>query len=290
MLSCLLLLTFATEPLSLTDGDRVVFLGNTLIEREQHYGWWETALLARFPGKDIIVRNLGWDGDTVFGQGRVGYAYTRTGSPNVAAAYKHLVEHTLSVKPTVIFVAYGRNESFEGPKGLEAFKAQYNKLLKDLAPAKARIILLGPPAQGTMPAPLPSPEKANKNLRLYADAIQEIAEQNKCTYVDLFSLFGDIGKQGLSDNGVHLNEAGYKATAPLLMKALGLPEKAPDNEKARQLIREKNELYFHRWRPQNETYLFGFRKHEQGKNGIEIPQFDPLVQAKEKAIRATWDK
>jgi hypothetical protein len=49
-------------------------------------------------------------------------------------------------------------------------------------------------------------------------------------------------------------------------------------------------LYFHRWRPQNETYLFGFRKHEQGKNGIEIPQFDPLVEAKEKAIRAAWSK
>jgi hypothetical protein len=46
----------------------------------------------------------------------------------------------------------------------------------------------------------------------------------------------------------------------------------------------KNELYFHRWRPQNVTYLFGFRKHEQGNNAREIPQFDPLVAAKEKEI------
>jgi hypothetical protein len=36
-------------------------------------------------------------------------------------------------------------------------------------------------------------------------------------------------------------------------------------------------LFFHRWRPQNETYIFGFRKHEQGNNAVEIPQFDPLV-------------
>ena len=43
-------------------------------------------------------------------------------------------------------------------------------------------------------------------------------------------------------------------------------------------------LYFYRWRPQNETYLFGFRKHEQGNNAREIPQFDPLVEAKEKEI------
>ena len=42
-------------------------------------------------------------------------------------------------------------------------------------------------------------------------------------------------------------------------------------------VLEKNELFFHRWRPQNSTYLFGFRKHEQGNNAVEIPQFDPLI-------------
>jgi hypothetical protein len=57
-------------------------------------------------------------------------------------------------------------------------------------------------------------------------------------------------------------------------------------ERLRQLILAKNQLYFHRWRPQNETYLFGFRKHEQGQNAVEIPQFDPLVEAKEKEIHA----
>jgi len=55
-------------------------------------------------------------------------------------------------------------------------------------------------------------------------------------------------------------------------------------EKLRQTIIEKNRLYFHRWRPQNETYLFGFRKHEQGQNAREIPLFDPLVEVKEKEI------
>jgi hypothetical protein len=55
-------------------------------------------------------------------------------------------------------------------------------------------------------------------------------------------------------------------------------------EALREAINAKNELYFHRWRPQNETYLFGFRKHEQGNNAREIPLFDPLVEAKEKEI------
>jgi len=43
-------------------------------------------------------------------------------------------------------------------------------------------------------------------------------------------------------------------------------------------------LYFYRWRPQNVTYLFLFRKHEQGRNAKEVLQFDQLVAAKEKEI------
>lgn len=37
-------------------------------------------------------------------------------------------------------------------------------------------------------------------------------------------------------------------------------------------------------RPQNITYLTGFRKHEQGNNAVEIAQFDPLVEKAEKEI------
>lgn len=55
-------------------------------------------------------------------------------------------------------------------------------------------------------------------------------------------------------------------------------------EELRRTIVKKNELFFYRWRPQNQTYLFGFRKHEQGQNAREIPQFDPLVEEQEKKI------
>jgi lysophospholipase L1-like esterase len=58
----------------------------------------------------------------------------------------------------------------------------------------------------------------------------------------------------------------------------------PQYEAIRQLVLKKNELYFHRWRPQNITYLFGFRKHEQGNNAADIAKFDPLIQDLEKQI------
>ena len=56
------------------------------------------------------------------------------------------------------------------------------------------------------------------------------------------------------------------------------------SERLRRAVVAKNEQFFHRWRPQNETYLFGFRKHEQGKNAAEVPRFDPIVEKWEKEI------
>ena len=50
-------------------------------------------------------------------------------------------------------------------------------------------------------------------------------------------------------------------------------------------VMRKDELFFNRWRPHNETYLFGFRKHEQGQNAKEIPLFDPLIEAEDKRIQ-----
>jgi lysophospholipase L1-like esterase len=273
----------AAEPFRLGDGNRVVFLGDTLVEREQLYGWWELALTTRFPGKKVSFRNLGWSGDTVFGDARAGFG-------TAADGFRHLKEHTLSLKPTVIFIGYGSNESFAGPAGLGRFTRGLEELLEALAPAKARIVLLSPLRQGTMPPPLPDPAAHNRDLRLYADAIRDVAKKRGHRFIDLYDRLGDVGKvrPPVTENGIHLSGRGYRWSAGELEKGLGLAPRGVEEtsraEKLRRLIVAKNELYFHRWRPQNVTYLFGFRKHEQGKNAREIPRFDPLVEAKEKEI------
>jgi len=85
-------------------------------------------------------------------------------------------------------------------------------------------------------------------------------------------------------------KAVYTADAETWMKPGGFGVLVPTGpsleqaEQLRQAIVAKNRLYFYRWRPENETYLFGFRKHEQGQNAREIPQFDPLIAEKEKEI------
>ena len=97
----------------------------------------------------------------------------------------------------------------------------------------------------------------------------------------------------LTENGQHLKSAGYARSATQLVKALtpAKPKeiKTGDEESLRQLILKKNELFFHRYRPQNVTYLFLFRKGEQGNNAVDIPKFDPLVKDLEGQISATID-
>lgn len=392
-LLCFPVWAFGDEKFEFKDGDRVVLIGNTLIEREQRYGYWETAITARYPDRNITFRNLGWSGDTVFGDAQAGFGMAEDGFKRGTASdgFKHLKEHVFALKPTVIIAGYGGVEAFKGEKGLAEFVDQFNTLLDALAPTKARMVLVSPTPMERLAPPLPDPTVQNKNLRLYAEAIGKVAEKRQCFFVDFYSSLRMYLKEkpylqektppALTDEGLHLTGYGYWVstvyledsvnqsyyrkieldmdgkvqesrgvkleqikTSPLRFRALDtqlprcpFPTDSPKGssaylnertvtvnnlgegtyvlnvdgiqiakahcgsslkwevdlirspefdqvEKLRQTIIEKNRLYFHRWRPQNDTYLFGFRKQEQGQNAREIPQFDPLIEEKEKEI------
>jgi len=56
-----------TKPFELRAGDRVVLLGDTLMEREKDYGYLELMMTLRFPERNVIPQardNLGWSADT----------------------------------------------------------------------------------------------------------------------------------------------------------------------------------------------------------------------------------
>jgi lysophospholipase L1-like esterase len=89
--------------------------------------------------------------------------------------------------------------------------------------------------------------------------------------------------------GVYVDDTKVlRSTADDLKIGVRLPTSFQDSvvKRAYELTAEKNTMFFHRHRPQNETYLFLFRKHEQGNNAVEIPQFDPIVDNFEEKIQA----
>ncbi len=376
------------DPVEAPAGDdqrrvRVVLIGNTLIEREQRYGYWETMVLAADPATRYQFRNLGWSGDTVTGDARAGFGTPRDG-------YNKLIEQVRAARPDVVIVGYGSNASFAGPAGIADFETGMNRMLNDLsAGTRPRLVLLSPPPWEDVGLPGVDVEASNRRLAGYAEAIEDIAVDWRADHVDLFRAWASSRKPHeatRTDNGLHLSATGYWQSAavfaaPLakaqpwrlrltareneletreasgttviesrvlndarrfelqwslrdgtlppppppqgsqvaveparVLQVLGLAEgkyellvdrqlvasgsaadwaqgvavnRGPDFaqvEELRSAVIEKNSWFFHRWRPQNETYLFGFRKHEQGENAREIPQFDPLVAQLEEVI------
>src|SRR4028119_1514765 len=83
--SCLLLATSLGrgadgQPLlELRQGDRVVFVGDTWLEREQESGHIESGFYSRFSDRQFIVRNLSWSGDTPAGISRASFDFAVAG-------------------------------------------------------------------------------------------------------------------------------------------------------------------------------------------------------------------
>jgi lysophospholipase L1-like esterase len=256
------------------DGDRVVLLGGAFIERLQTHGHLETAITVGLADKNLTFRNLGWSGDTVWGDSRGVFGDRNEG-------FKRLVKDVTEARPTLLMICYGENEAYAGEAGLAEFRGGLNRLLDALAPTRARVLLLGPRRHEKLGPPLPDPAEYNAGLRKYSDTIAAVVKERGAAFIDLYDL------PGQTENGLHLTEAGELQLVEALLPKLGVPTPAYSTSELARLraaIRDKNELYFHRYRPQNETYLFLFRKHEQGNNAVEIPQFDPLIEAKEKEI------
>lgn len=269
---------FSAERLELKDQDRVVLLGATFIEREGQFGHIETALTTAWPERQLTFRNLGWSGDTVWAESRGIFDPAQVG-------YQRMIDLIKELKPTVIIFGYGQNESFAGDAGLEPFSRQFEKLCDDVKPTGARLAFLTPTRFERPAPPLPDISRRNSMLAKYAQAVRAVAEKHDAPVIDLFVM--DPAPHNLTENGLHFGPSGYAYLAQVIQKQLkaGPTTLKPDLQaEVRRKIVEKNELFFHRWRPQNITYLTGFRKHEQGNNAVEIAQFDPLVEKLETSI------
>ncbi len=297
LLACVNVAFAEKASFELRDGDRVVFIGDTLMEREQYYGHIELALAAQFPESKLSFRNLGWSGDTPEGTSRAGLSKLQAGRDPDNQGWLELVEQIGNAKPTVAFVGYGMANSFDGQAGLKKFSADLETLLdtiKKKAGQDVGIVLVSPIKHENLGGFLPNPEKHNQQLALYDNAIKEIAARRGLPFV---SLFNDLkietkskASKPLTDNGIHLNSLGYQKAAEVIERGLGLKAGAAKRNKnaeaARVEILKKNTLYFQQSRPQNMAYILGFRAHEQGKNAADIPKFNPLLQAGDQKINA----
>ena len=245
-------------------GDKVVIIGNTLAERMQYFGNFEARLQARFPALNLVVRNLGWSADELTLRPR-------------SSAFKDHGHRLEDEKPDILVAAFGFNESFKGPAGLDKFKADLDKFIKDSTTTAYNgtkpptLVLLSPIAVEDLHDPHIADGKAmNANIKLYTEAMAEAAGKAGVVFVDLFFQMQNVyatkaDKRPLTINGIHLNERGDAALAILLDAILfgnGVPidTELPALAKLRAEVLEKDKQFWYDYRAINGCYIYGGRK------------------------------
>ncbi len=272
-----------TLPLVLKPNSRVALVGNALVEQSQHFGYLETLLHQKYPQHSLVVRNLGWPADTVDLQPR---------PDNFADTAQHLRHERVDV----IVAAFGFNESFAGPDGLDAFRKSLREQLRSLTSSAfngtnaAQVVLLSPIANENITG-ISAADANNENIAIYADVMRDVAHEMHVGFVDLYQPTLEAMRSPGSDltiNGVHLNDDGYALFSKIVYRSL-FGEDAPEaRDDIRQVVIDKNRQFFRRYRPLNTFYYTGGRSKDYGYLDFlpAMRNFDVMVANRDQRI---WD-
>ncbi len=247
------------EPFSFKKGDHICSIGNTLADRMQHHGWLETLIQSRFPDHELVFRNLGFSADELT---------VRPRSDNFGSPDKHLAFS----KADVIFAFFGYNESFNGEAGLPAFRKQLADFIDHTLSQKyngksaPRLVLFSPIAYEDTGNPnLPDGKENNARLKLYTQAMAEVAKEKKVPFVDLYHPTSAVyaqTKQPLTINGIHLTLEGNRRLAEIIEQALfgkTVPPGEETLETLRTAVLDKNLHWFNRYRVTDGYNVYGGR-------------------------------
>ncbi len=270
-------------PLKFGKGDRIAFIGNTLLERAGDHGHLEALIQQAHPGKELVVRNLAWSADELDLQPR---------PSNFASTEQHLSW----MKADVIVAAFGFNESFAGEAGLPQFRVKLTEYLDGLrtksfnGKSAPRIILLSPIPNENVDG-VAAADLNNANLATYTQVMKEVAATMGVGFVDAFNPLKDaLGSPGtdLTFNGIHLEGPGYGLLAEEVFEQLF--KKAPPklDDSVRQAVIEKNKQFFRRFRPVNTFYYTGGRRGRYGYLDFlpAMRNFDILTANRDARIHA----
>ena len=203
------------------NGDRVVFLGDSITEQRLYTTYLETYLLTRFPAWNLEFRNAGWGGDT---------SYLRTrGVP----AEQALRRDVLDLHPTVVTIDFGMNDAGYGGfnQGLyDQHMAGEKAIISQLQAAGARPVVLSASA---VEKTEPGDDAAgyNQTLERFAQGDALVATQAGAPFADQLNPFMDAinrlratdPKGRLSGDVVHPGKPGHLMMADFILTGLNAP-------------------------------------------------------------------
>lgn len=261
-------------------GDTIAILGGTWVEQMQRDGNFAATLHSDLHDagvQRIAVRNLGWSGDDVHG-----YARKVFGDP--AEGTERLMRDIAVARPDVLVIAYGTSEAADAEMSASDYETSLRRLIQTVD--SVRQIYLLPPV--SMPG---------YRVDGYADRIDQLRRVTRRVADDTTAITIDAaidaGPDQVDSRGLILNPIGASRVASLVAASLVGGSKMTDatqsdadriSAELRDAVVRSNRQFFYRYRPQNETYLFLFRKHEQGNNAAEVPEFERWTREADQAV------
>ncbi|HEX8372015.1 MAG TPA: SGNH/GDSL hydrolase family protein [Chthoniobacterales bacterium] len=211
------------KPFFFRDGDRAVFIGDSITQQHRYSTLIESYVLSRFPTWNISFRHTGWDGDTMAMPSRGGLegAFARDVAP---------------LRPTAATVDYGMNDGRGGDAAYEAYLTNARALTGKLKEFGSRVTLVSPSPEEKYEAGMPAGSSYNNMLLKYSDGLQQVATETDVPYIDQIrpmiatieasrsaSVLGATGDPRLIPDGVHPSWAGHLVMATYLLKGLNAP-------------------------------------------------------------------
>jgi lysophospholipase L1-like esterase len=219
------------------DGDKVVFLGDSITQQEYYTNYIETYALSRHPSWKLSFRNVGIGGDTSWLRQRQHtnenqlFAADPEDQLKIAAPAIRfgLNRDVLPLRPTIVTVDFGMNDF-----GYQAFRPD---ILRAYVQSETEIsrVLIGAGIKPVFLTTQPIEEKAvdpdqdvrNVALKKFADALRVVAERANVPFVNQFDpymaamLRSHSATIGGGGDSVHPGPPGHTIMAWAILKGLG---------------------------------------------------------------------
>ena len=218
------------------DGDRVVFLGDSITQQRLYTTYIEAYALSRHPSWKLTFRNAGWSSDTAWLRQRFhtnetllfASEETRQNEMIKRAVDFGLQRDVMPLKPTAVLVNYGMNDHYYQPFRpdiLRAYLHGQSEIARLLTANDARVAFLTPqPIEDKRVDPDQDPR--NQALRKFADGLRDVAAKSNAAFVDEFDPYmaamlasrsSTIGR----GDAIHPGPAGHTIMAWAILKGLG---------------------------------------------------------------------
>jgi len=316
LLGILLMITACNqkeEPvLDLKKEARIVLIGNNLGSRMLNFGHFETEMQLRYPDSLLFIRNMCDPGNTP------GFRpHSSRNSPwAFPEAEKYQEEYAqksgsighfpsedkwlTQLGADIIIAFFGYSESFEGPEGLENYKAELRAFIAHTrkqqynGESQPQLALVSPIAFEDLSAErdLPNGQNENRNLALYTQAMKEVATADSVLFVNAFDSskkWYQDEQQDLTADGFQLNDLGYQKLGHLLAdRIFGKGKTHLDTNRGlvHEAVMEKNWFWHNDFKIPNGVHAYGRRYDPFGPDNypFEIEKIRQMTAIRDTAI------